>query len=143
MSSVRTRTADRGIAMKKLFISQAAAGVILMALAALKLLSPAFLSEFDTINIAAVLYIAAAAGILMIFSLVFFLNRKVISYYLAIFAHTLAGTYLLITIYQVISASAFQQILPIAQSMVLIIVLALIAVTSIGCIIVLLKRLFS
>lgn len=129
--------------MKKLFVSQAVAGIILAVLAGLRLIIPSFLNEFDTINIAALLYIVAAAGILLIFALVFFLNRKVISYYLAIFAHTLAGTYLLITIYQVISASAFQQILPIAQSMILIVVLALVAVTSIGCMVVLLKRLFS
>ena len=128
--------------MKKLFISQTVAGAIFIIIAGLRLINPAFLETFDTINLASALYVAAAAGVLFVFALVFFLRRKVVSYYLGIFAHTLLATYLLITIWQLVSASAFAQLLPIAESMILVIVLALISVASIGCVVSLLKRLF-
>lgn len=129
--------------MKKLFISQVIAGVLFAALAVVRLIIPDFLSMFDAINFAAALYIGAGAGLLFVVALVLFLNRKVISYYFAIFAHTMLATYLLITIYQIVAGSAFTGILPIAQSMVLIMVLAIVAVASIACLVVLLKRLFG
>ena len=128
--------------MKKLFISQTVAGAIFIILAGLRFFNPVFLETFDTINLASALYVAAAAGILFVFALIFFLRRKVVSYYLGIFSHTLLATYLLITIWQLVSASAFAQLLPIAESMVLVILLALVSAASIGCIAMLLKRLF-
>ena len=144
LSALRVSRAEMGEHdMKKLFISQAVAGVLLIALAVVRLIIPTFLDTFDTINFAAALYIGAAAGVIFLFALLFFLNRKVISYYLGVFGHTLIATYLLITIYQLVAASAFNQVLPIAQSMVLVMILALIAAASIGCLIALLKRLFG